>query len=135
MKKLFGFLVLISVMALCMTSCTPSSPGEAYKGYMEMIKKGDIKGFAKGFAVDETQTPEEPEQATQMIEGVLGDKVKKTMDERQGLKDVQVLEENISEDGEKATLKVKLVYGDGSEEESTQEMVKQDGKWKMVFKK
>ena len=57
------------------------------------------------------------------------------MEEKQGLKDVQVLEETIGEDGKTATLKVKFVYGDGSEEESTQEMVKQGDKWKMKFEK
>ena len=136
MKKLFGILLLFSAMALFVTSCSSSSsPGDAFKGYMELMKKGDAKAFAQAFAVDETQTPEEQEQAAQLIEGLIGDKTKKMMEEKQGLKDVQVLEENISEDGKTATLKVKFVYGDGTEEESTQEMVKQDGKWKMVFKK
>ncbi len=102
---------------------------------MELMKKGDAKEFAKGFAVDETKTPEEQEQATQMIESLIGEKTKKMMEEKQGLKDVQVLEETISEDGKSATLKVKFIYGDGSEEESTQEMVKQNDQWKMTFKK
>lgn len=128
--------MLFSAMALFMTSCSSSSsPGDAYKGYMELMNKGDYKAFAQGFAVDETQTPEEQEQATQMIEGLIGDKTKKMMEEKQGLKDVQVLEETIGEDGKTATLKVKYVYGDGTEEEGTQEMVKQDGKWKMKFEK
>lgn len=118
-----------------MTSCTSSSPGDTFKDYMELMKKGDVKEFVKGFAVDETQTPEEQEKQTQLIEGLIGDKTKKMMEERQGLKDVQILEETISEDGNSATLKVKFVYGNGSEEENTQEMVKQDGKWKMAFKK
>jgi len=135
MKKLFGILVLMSAIALFMTSCTSSSPGDAFKGYMELMKKGDAKEFAKGFAVDETKTPEEQEQATQMIESLIGEKTKKMMEEKQGLKDVQVLEETISEDGKSATLKVKFIYGDGSEEESTQEMVKQNDQWKMAFKK
>ena len=135
MKKIFGILVLFSAMALFMTSCSPSSPGDAFKGYMEMMKNGDNKGFAQGFAVDETQTPEEQEQQAQLIENLIGDKTKKMMEEKQGLKDVQVLEETIGEDGKTATLKVKFVYGDGSEEESTQEMVKQGDKWKMKFEK
>ena len=79
--------------------------------------------------------PEEQQQQAQLIEGLIGDKTKKMMEEKKGLKDVQILEETISEDGNEANLKVKFVYGDGTEEESTQDMVKQDGKWKMVFKK
>ena len=116
MKKIFGIFVLVSALALFMTSCQSSSPGDAFKGYMELMKKGDAKGFAQGFAVDESKTPEEQEQATQLIEGLIGDKTKKMMEEKQGLKDVQILEETISEDGNNATLKVKFVYGDGSEE-------------------
>ena len=135
MKKLFGILFFVSAMALFMTSCTKSSPGDAFKDYMELMKKGDAKGFAQGFAVDATKSPEEQQQQAQLIEGLIGDKTKKMMEEKKGLKDVQILEETISEDGNEANLKVKFVYGDGTEEESTQDMVKQDGKWKMVFKK
>ena len=125
----------MSAMALFMTSCTKSSPGDAFKGYMELMKKGDAKGFAQGFAVDETKSPEEQQQQAQLIEGLIGDKTKKMMEEKKGLKDVQILEETLSEDGKKATLKVKFIYGDGTEEENTQEMIKQNDQWKMVFKK
>ena len=139
MKKLFGILVFVAAMALFMTSCNSSSAGDAFKGYMELLKKNDVKGFVQGIAIDdtpdETLTPEEQQATYEWLESFFSDKVKKAMDEKQGLKDVQVLEETLSDDGNKATLKVKMVYGDGTEEESTQEMVKQDGKWKMVFLK
>lgn len=135
MKKLFSYMLLITVMALFMTSCSSSGPGSAFKSYMEKMKTGDYKGCAQGFAVDETKTPEQNAKATEMIESILTDKADKAIKEKGGLKDVEVLEESISEDGNTATLKVKFTYGDGSEQENTQDMIKQNGEWKMVFKK
>ena len=40
MKKLFGILFFVSAMALFMTSCTKSSPGDAFKDYMEANNSG-----------------------------------------------------------------------------------------------
>ena len=125
----------MSFMGLLVTSCTSSSPGDAFKNYMELVKKKDYKTLAQGFAIDESQTPEQQAQATEMIEGLLTEKADKAIAEKGGLKDVQVLEEKISEDGNTADLKVKLIYGNGTEDETAQQMVKQNDQWKMVFKK
>lgn len=136
MKKLFSYMMLITVMALFMTSCSStSSPSSAFKSYMAKMQSGDYKGCAQGFAIDETKSPEQNAKAIEMIEAMLADKGDKAIKEKGGLKDIEVLEETISEDGNKATLKAKFTYGDGTEQENTQEMVKQNGEWKMVFKK
>lgn len=135
MKKLLGFLLFASVMALFMTSCVNSTPSTAFKSYVELLKKGDYKGFAKHFSIDEKQSAEDQAKQLELYESIINDKVAKGIQEKGGLKDVQVLEEILSEDGNKATLKVKFIYGDGTEEENTQEMVKQNGQWKMVFNK
>lgn len=135
MKKLLGFLLFASVMALFMTSCVNSTPSAAFKNYVELLKKGDYKGFAKHFSIDEKQSAEDQAKQLELYESIINDKVAKGIQEKGGLKDVQVLEEILSEDGNKATLKVKFIYGDGTEEENTQEMVKQNGQWKMVFNK
>ena len=114
-------------MVFCMSSCNSSSPSGAFKSYMELIKKGDTKEFAKSIAVFETGNPEDLEQQYQLIEDHIGE----IMEKMQDIEDVQILEETISEDGYSATMKVKFIYGDGTEEESTMDMVRQDGKWKI----
>ena len=98
---------------------------------MEKFKAGDYKGFVQGLAVDETKTPEEQEQARQAIESLLTEKSSQSMAEKGGLKDVQILEETIAEDGKTATIKAKMIYGNGEEQENTQKMIKQGDEWKM----
>lgn len=135
MKKIFSILLLFSAMTLILTSCDMASPGAACKSYMEKLKNGDYKGFAQGIATDETKTAEENEQMVAMIEGLLKEKSDQMLKEKGGIKDIKILEENVSEDGNTATVKVKFIYGDGTEKEDTQEMVKQNGVWKMHIKK
>ena len=122
-------------MTLFMSSCEKSTPSKVYQGYVELLKKGDYKTFAQNFSVDDSLSAEDQAKQVDLYESIITDKVDKKLKEKEGLKDMQVLEETFSEDGNKATLKVKFIYGDGTEEESTQEMVKQKGKWRMVFNK
>ena len=135
MKKIFSILLLFTLVSLAFTSCNQDSPGAACKAYMEKLKNGDYKGCAQGFAIDETKSAEENEQMTAMIEGILKDKAEKGLQEKGGIKDIQILNETVSEDGNTASVNMKFVYGDGTEKEDTQEMVKQNGVWKMQFKK
>ena len=125
----------MAAMTLFMSSCEKSTPSKVYQGYVELLKKGDYKTFAQNFSVDDSLSAEDQAKQVDLYESIITDKVDKKLKEKEGLKDMQVLEETFSEDGNKATLKVKFIYGDGTEEESTQEMVKQKGKWRMVFNK
>lgn len=48
---------------------------------------------------------------------------------------IEILSEEISEDGNTATVKIKQTYGNGETQEGTQSMVKRDGKWLMSIDK
>ncbi len=43
-------------------------------------------------------------------------------------------EETISEDGQTAKVKIKMVYGDGEDETQTMHLVKEDDEWKIEFR-
>ena len=131
MKRIFSYFIIMAAAMCFMTSCSKSSPSAAFLNYMEKFKAGDYKGFVQGLAVDETKTPEEQEQARQAIESLLTEKSSQSMAEKGGLKDVQILEETIAEDGKTATIKAKMIYGNGEEQENTQKMIKQGDEWKM----
>lgn len=135
MKKLLEFLFLVAALTLFMSSCEKSTPSKAYQSYVELLKKGDYKTFAQNFSINDSLSAEDQAKQVDLYESIITDKVDKKLKEKNGLKEMQVLEETFSEDGNKAILKVKFIYGDGTEEESTQEMVKQKGQWKMVFNK
>ena len=55
----------------------------------------------------------------------------KTIEKKGGLKEVEIVSEEMAEDGNSAIVTYKQHYGDGSVKEDTQKMIKVDGKWLM----
>ena len=67
---------------------------------------------------------------------LLREKGEKTMKEKQGLKSYEVLSEEISEDGNKATVEMKIVYGNGEEKTEKVKLAKNDkGEWRITWGK
>ncbi|WP_246368578.1 DUF4878 domain-containing protein [Phocaeicola faecicola] len=62
---------------------------------------------------------------------MIKEKGAKTLDEKGGLKEIEIVSEEIAEDGNSAVVTFKQHYGDGSVKEDTQKMAKVDGKWLM----
>ena len=56
------------------------------------------------------------------------------MKKKDGVKSIEVIEEVINEAGDKATVKIKVVYGNGDENTQTNKFVMEDGKWKYTMK-
>ena len=73
---------------------------------------------------------------TEQLVALLREKGTKAMEKKQGLKSYEVLSEEISEDGKSATVKMKMVYGDGSEDTQDLKLVKNDdGDWRLTMGK
>ena len=66
---------------------------------------------------------------------MLKEKVSKEYEKKDGLKSIEIISEEISEDGNSATVKIKQTYGNGETQDGTQSMVKRDGKWLMSVDK
>ena len=133
MKRVLTFSVMIAAM-IVVASCSSSSgdsPSKALNGYIEMLQSRDYENFVEGFALGEDITPEQAKQQKAMLSGLVGDKVSKEYDKRGGLKGVEFITEEISEDGNSAVVTFKMQFGDGTEQEDSQDMVKRDGKWLM----
>ena len=72
----------------------------------------------------------------EQLVALLREKGTKAMEKKQGLKSYEVLSEEISEDGNSATVKMKMVYGDGSEDTQDLKLVKNDdGDWRLTMGK
>ena len=59
------------------------------------------------------------------------EKGSKTIEKSGGLKETEIVSEEMAEDGNSAVVTIKQHYGDGRVKEDTQKMVKVDGKWLM----
>ena len=72
----------------------------------------------------------------EQLVALLREKGTKAMEKKQGLKSYEVLSEEISEDGNSATVKMKMVYGDGSEDTQDLKLFKNDdGDWRLTMGK
>ena len=130
---------LFSLMAICLFSFSAcslgsSSPGEAAKKYTGYLKSGNYEKFVDCIAVGEDTSEEEAKAGKAMFVAMM-DKVKKSIEAKGGIKDIEVISETIAEDGKSAEVVLKMTYNDGTVSEDDMDMVMENGKWKMSIKK
>ena len=133
MKKVFYFSLMVMAMFMMAACSSSSSPGDAMKKYSNYLIKGDYEKFVDGIAVGDSETADKLKEQKAGFVALLRDKVGN--EKMGGLKSIEILSEEISEDGNTATVKIKQTYGNGETQEGTQSMVKRDGKWLMSIDK
>jgi hypothetical protein len=115
------------------------SPAAIEKSIYAQFQKGN---FEKGMEIYFAHADEESKMFSasekalkiEMIKG-FAEKVKEDIVEKGGLKDFEIVSEEIEEDGATAFVESKLTFGDGSTQEETTKYVKNDGKWKIALEK
>ena len=105
------------------------------KGYVEELKAGNYEKFVEGIAFKDDLAAEQIQEQKAMWTSLLQEKTGKEFEKQGGLNGIEILSEEISEDGNSAVVTFKMMYGDGSEKEDSQNMVKKDGKWLMDINK
>ncbi|MBO7573093.1 MAG: DUF4878 domain-containing protein [Bacteroidales bacterium] len=129
MKKLVIVLAVIA-MVISMSSCKKngaSTPTDAAKAYYECLKGGDFKAAVKStYKYNKEMTAEEQKKADETVEA-LADKLSMAMSFTGGIKDFTVSDEAIN--GEMASVKVKITYGNGESDEKTEQLKKIGEKW------
>ena len=121
MKKILVMFTMCLMMAV-MTSCGghENSPKGVAMAGVECLADKDYKG-----CMNLTDAKEEQKQMmTQLLE-----KVGKEGEQKGGMKSYEVVDEQIDEEKGTATVKVKVVYGNGEEKTNEMKCVKKDGKW------
>lgn len=127
-KILFASVILMSVAIACGNKA--NTPGDTAKKFSELIADGKIDKAMELIDGYQDATEEEKQKMTALF-----NEAAKELDKKEGIKSVEILEEEINEEGNKATVKVKTTYGNGDTEEETQTLVKKDGKWYMTMEK
>jgi len=135
MKKVFYFSLMIMTMFVMAACSSSGGPGDAMKKYGNYLIKGNYEKFVDGLAFDQDATPDKLKEQKDGLVSMLKEKVSKEYEKMGGLKSIEVLSEEISEDGNTATVKIKQTYGNGETQEGSQTMVKRDGKWLMSVDK
>ncbi|MDO4758200.1 MAG: DUF4878 domain-containing protein [Rikenellaceae bacterium] len=128
MKKIFAICALF--VAVMMVSCGggAATPSDVAAKVYDMIIDGDYEGAVDCFYFGEDET--KAEQMRTMVLSMLQEKAAPQIEAKGGLKAVEVIGEEIAEDGKTAKVEVKLIYGNGKEENNKLDMaVDPSGKW------
>jgi len=131
-KKLVK-MTLSLVLGLVMVSCGESSPADIEMSIMQQLQKENYEK-AIDIWVENTQWEEDAdigEMKEQMR--VLAGKMKQSVQEQGGIKEVILIEEDIEDNYAGVIYLVK--YGDGTEEKNEIEYEKVNGKWKRENRK
>ncbi len=135
MTSQLSFSRLCSVFGLFILSlaCSsyPSTPGETARLFTETFANGDIEGAVEMIAAMDQAKPEEKKKLTDFLTKAHTD----IQQRHQGVKSVEILKEEITDNGNRATVVLKINYNDGASDEDTHRLVKKDGRWKMVMAK
>ncbi len=137
MKRILSFSMWIVAMII-MASCSSSSsatPGAALKGYVDDLKAGNYEKFVEGMALEEGLTEDQINEQKAMWVSLLKEKSSKEFEKRGGFESIEIISEEIAEDGNSAVVTFTQKFGDGSQKENKQTMVKRDGKWLMDMNK
>ena len=129
MRKL-AYLSMMLVAMFIMAACSDNKPSDALKSYITAFHNGDYEKFVDGINFTNVD-PEKMDEFKEGFTAMVKEKGENQAKQKGGIKDVEILSEEISEDGNTAVIKYKEIYGDGSEEEKEGKMIKVDGKWKM----
>ena len=134
MRKFFTHYLFMLIIALGMSSCTPSTPSDAMEEYLSHMKSGDYEAFVDGIKFSETD-PAKLKESREALVALIKEKGSKNFEKKNGIKKFEILSETVSEDGNSATVKYITYFGDGSDKEETAKMIKVDGKWMMDMNK
>ncbi|MEI6883684.1 MAG: DUF4878 domain-containing protein [Bacteroidota bacterium] len=140
MKRLNVCLILSGFLfAVLLSSCGGSgagggilskTPSDVVKTALNNLKAKDYPGVIKYYVRKDgvAFTKED----TQKFNGLCA-WASQEYDKKQGLKEVQIIEEKISDDGNTATVKYKLLFNNNTDSEDKVNLKKVNGDWFMVI--
>ena len=129
MKKVIKGLFLMAITTLFM-ACS-SGQKKAMEEYGKDLCKGNYEGYIDGIASKKPLTENEK---TQLV-AIIKEKASSEYDKKGGLKEIKVTKEEIEPGDSTAIVFFQAIYGDGTIDDEKQQMILQDGKWKMSMGK
>lgn len=126
MKKILSVLSL-ALVALAFVSCNSNSPEAVVQEYVADLQAGKYEEAIDLFYFKKELTDSDKQQYVSMMKEKWG----KEMEKKGGITGVDITDVAVAEDGNTATVKYVLKYGDGSTKDQDSKLLKVDGKWKM----
>ena len=123
---------VIAVFAiLAITACSSNSPKDVAEKAMKCIVNQDYKGYVDlVYLQDENKSKEDVDKAKAQLVELLQNKGEKSIKENEGVESFEVTKEEISEDGNSATVDLNIKYKNGKTDDTTVKLCKdKNGKW------
>lgn len=120
------FLVLVISFNLNSCSSDNLSPGDTIKKTYDLIKNKDFKKTTSMYVTrkGEKLTGEDAEKMTGLVEMAYAQ-----FEEKEGIKNVEIRKETISDDGQSAQVEFTVNYKNGETDKQKAELLNIDGKW------
>lgn len=117
---------------LLLAACSGSNatPSSAFENYSSGMVSGNYDKLVEGIYISD-DNKEKADAIRDQYKEMLETKGKASLEQKGGLKEIVVISEEISEDGTTAVVNFKQVFGNGTEEEDDQKMVKVGDEWLM----
>ena len=132
MKKII-YLLALSFSLSTIYSCSSggnSTPKEVAESYIKYVKAEKFDKIVN--LIDkENYTDKELESGGKMATAFFEEAMKSIKEQKGGIKDIEVVSEEIDEDGNSATVTIKFIYGDDTTSENDIDLVKKSDGWKL----
>ena len=135
MKKLFLAFILAAITFSVISCGQGNSPKGVTAESIECLQNKDYKGYVDLMLIEKDGTPI-PDADKEKFVDIMKQKCEVALETKGGIKDYELLGEEINEEDGTATVKTKITYGDGSTDESETRLKLDENKnWKIHCKK
>lgn len=134
MKKNLFYVIAIVLVSSLMVSCgggggaAGDSPSKAVEKLFDNLKSKNYDKAVNAFYLEEDTKLSDPE--IQKIKALLM-AANEEYEKKGGIKNIEIVEENVSEDGTSGKVKFKVIYGNGDDDSESYNVKKIDGNWKL----
>lgn len=129
-SRLSAFFALF--FALMLAACSGGKPESVVETFYKAAAKGDVELATKQIAL--AQVPaSEMTMAKGKIQMIVGE-MQQRVAANDGLDKVEIIEVTVNDDKKTAQVRSKLVYNNGKDTVSNNNLVKEDGDWKISLK-
>ena len=128
MKKILSLLIVSTIMLLFVNCGGENTPAEIEKSIYTQMKRGNYEKAMDIMINNSADYNQDAPEKSQVIKS-FAQKAQQSADAKGGIKSFEIVDEYISEDGLSATIEVKIIYGNGSEDTKRSPYIKEGNKW------
>jgi len=131
MKKIITLVFAVIAAGVAVSSCSlkASTPTEAAKQYFDYVAGGQYDKFVNAIAFPAEISGAELKEQKAAVKALMDEKVVPSLEEKGGLKSMEVISETLAADGMSAYIEALYTYGNGETSEEDMDLVLVDGRW------